>query len=171
MNMHGLKTASGGALAPEVLDELRDFIFLEARLLDAGGFEAWVDLFAEDGVYWVPSEPGQAVPEGSLSLFHETKPILQLRARRLMHPQTHIQTPPVRTHHHLGNIGGEALGEGSYLLRSMLMMVEWRNGEQRLFSAACEHRLRRTPVGLRIVLKRVELLDCDAPHRALAIPF
>ena len=171
MNLHDLKAAAGGALAPEVLDQLRDFVFLEARLLDAGGFEAWVDLFAEDGVYWVPAEPGQAVPQGSLSLFHETKPLLHLRARRLMHPQTHIQAPPVRTHHHLGNIGGEDLGDDMYLLRSMLLMVEWRNGEQRLFSAACEHRLRRTPVGLRIVLKRVELVNCDAPHRALAIPF
>lgn len=169
--MGDLKAAAGDALAPGVLDELREFAFGEARLLDAGRFEAWVDLFAEDGVYWVPSEPGQAQPDGTLSLFHETRPLLQLRARRLSHPQTHIQAPPVRTHHHLSNLDGAYLGGDEYLLRSMLLMIEWRNGEQRVFSAACEHRLRRTPAGLRIVLKRVELLNCDAPHRALAIPF
>ena len=171
MNLGDLKAAAGGALAPGVLDELREFAFAEARLLDAGRFEAWVDLFGEDGVYWVPSEPGQASPDGTLSLFHETKALLQLRARRLAHPQTHIQAPPVRTHHHLSNLSGSDLGGGHYLMRSMLLMVEWRNGEQRLFSATCEHHLRRTPVGLRIAAKRVELLNCDAPHRALAIPF
>lgn len=171
MKMGDLKAAAGGALAPGVLEELRTFAFEEARLLDDRRFEAWVDLFVADGVYWVPAEPGQAQAEGTLSLFHETRPLLQLRARRLSHPQTHIQAPPVRTHHHLNNLGGADLGGDMYLLRSMLLMVEWRNGEQRLFSAACEHRLRRTPAGLRIVLKRVELLNCDAPHRALAIPF
>ena len=171
MNMGDLKPAAAGVRAPGVLDELREFAFEEARLLDAGHYEAWVDLFAEDGVYWVPSEPGQASPEDTLSLFHETKPLLQLRARRLSHPQTHIQAPPVRTHHHLSNLSGQDLGSGEYLLRSMLLMVEWRNGEQRLFSATCEHRLRRTPEGLRIAHKRVDLLDCDAPHRAFAVPF
>jgi benzoate/toluate 1,2-dioxygenase beta subunit len=171
MNMDDLRATAAGALAPGVLDELGELAFEEARLLDAGQFESWVDLFAEDGVYWVPSEPGQASPEDTLSLFHETKPLLRLRARRLSHPQTHIQAPPVRTHHHLSNLSGCDLGGGEYLLRSMLLMVEWRNGEQRLFSAACEHRLRRTPEGLRIVRKRVDLLNCDAPHRAFAIPF
>jgi benzoate/toluate 1,2-dioxygenase beta subunit len=171
MNMGDLEAAAAGALAPGVLDELREFAFEEVRLLDSGQYEAWVDLFADDGVYWVPSEPGQASPEDTLSLFHETRPLLQLRARRLSHPQTHIQAPPVRTHHHLSNLSGQDLGGGKYLLRSMLLMVQWRNGEQRLFSAACEHRLRRTPAGLRIARKRVDLLDCDAPHRAFAIPF
>ena len=171
MNPRDLKATAGAALAPGVLDELREFAFEEVRLLDTGQFEAWVGLFAEDGVYWAPSEPGQASPEDTLSLFHETKPLLQLRARRLSHPQTHIQAPPLRTHHHLGNLSGQDLGGGEYLLRAMLLMVEWRNGEQRIFSAACEYHLRRTPDGLRMAHKRVDLLNCDAPHRALAIPF
>ena len=130
-------------------------------------------------MYWVPSEPGQASPDSALSLFHETTPLLKLRARRLGHPQTHIQAPPARTHHHLSGIigadvkGGVGGSEGDihYLVHSMLLMVEWRNGEHRLFSARCEHRLRRTPNGLRIAAKRVDLLNCDAPHRAIAIPF
>ena len=171
MNPRDLKATAGAALAPGMFDELREFAFAETRLLDAGQFEAWVGLFAEDGVYWAPSEPGQASPEDTLSLFHETKPLLQLRARRLSHPQTHIQAPPLRTHHHLGNLSGQDLGGGEYLLRAMLLMVEWRNGEQRIFSAACEYHLRRTPDGLRMAHKRVDLLNCDAPHRALAIPF
>ena len=171
MNMGDLDAAPGGALAPGVLDELRAFVHEEAHLLDTGRYEEWADLFAEDGVYWVPAERGQASPDGTLSLFHETRPLLQLRVRRLAHPQTHIQAPAVRTHHHLSNLCATDLGGVEYLLRATLLMVEWRNGEQRIFSAGCEYRLRRTAAGFRIVLKRVELLNCDAPHRALAIPF
>jgi len=31
--------------------------------------------------------------------------------------------------------------------------------------------LRRSPAGLQVALKRVDLLNCDAPHRAIAVPF
>ena len=80
MNMNDLSAALGTALSPGVMEELQAFAFEEARLLDSGAFEAWADLFAEDGVYWVPSEPGQVSPEDTLSLFHETRPLLKLRA-------------------------------------------------------------------------------------------
>ena len=39
------------------------------------------------------------------------------------------------------------------------------------FGGRVLHRLRREPQGLRIVLKRVDLIDSEAPHRALAVPF
>ena len=171
MNVREQGMGGQAVLAPEMHCELRDFVHLEARLLDEGRFEDWVELFHEDGVYWVPASPGQASPETALSLFHEARPLLALRARRLAHPQTHVNTPPARTHHHLSNIEGADLGGGGYALRCMLLMVEWRNGTQRLFSASCNYQLRRSLAGLRILSKRVDLLDCDAPQRALVIPF
>ena len=39
--------------------ELEAFVLAEARLLDERRFAAWLELFAEDGVYWVPSALGQ----------------------------------------------------------------------------------------------------------------
>ena len=57
------------------------------------------------------------------------------------------------------------------IARSALIVSEWRAGESRWFAARVLHRLRRTPPGLRIALKRVDLADSEAPHRALAVPF
>jgi benzoate/toluate 1,2-dioxygenase beta subunit len=159
------------AATPETLAALARFLFEEARLLDERGFEEWVDLFDTDGVYWVPSEPDQASPEGTLSIFHETKPLLLLRARRLAHPQTHVQAPASRTHHHVGSITATDLGGGEFALHSMLLMFEWRDGGKRLFSARCTYRMRLSEAGWRIASKKVDLLDCDAPQRAIAIPF
>jgi 3-phenylpropionate/cinnamic acid dioxygenase small subunit len=34
--------------------DLIDFVLHEARLLDAQRFEDWLDLFTEDGRYWMP---------------------------------------------------------------------------------------------------------------------
>ena len=42
--------------------EAADFVHWEADLLDRGDFDAWLDLFADDGYYWVPSHPDQTSP-------------------------------------------------------------------------------------------------------------
>ena len=34
--------------------QLIDFVIREARLIDQHRFEEWLDLFAEDGFYWMP---------------------------------------------------------------------------------------------------------------------
>ena len=37
-------------------------MFEEARLLDAGQFEDWLKLYEPQGIYWMPSQPGQTDP-------------------------------------------------------------------------------------------------------------
>jgi len=147
--------------------ELEAFVLREARLLDERRFADWLALFAEDGVYWVPTLPGQASPQDALSLFYEPKPLLALRVARLERPDMHAQAPASRTVHHVSAV--EVSGELE--VRSALIVAEWRAGEARWFAGRALHRLRREPEGLRIVLKRVDLIDSEAPQRAIAIPF
>lgn len=147
--------------------ELEAFVLREARLLDERRFAEWLALFAEDGVYWVPTLPGQASPQEALSLFHEPKPLLAMRVARLQRTDVHMQAPPSRTVHHVSAI--EATEDLE--VRSALVVAEWRAGESRWFAGRVLHRLRRTAEGLRIVLKRVDLIDSEAPQRAIAVPF
>ena len=147
--------------------ELESFVLLEARLLDERRFAEWLALFAEDGVYWVPTRPAQATPQEALSLLHEPKSLLAMRVARLERPDLHAQLPVSRTVHHVSAVetGGELE------VRSALVVAEWRAGETRWFAGRQLHRLRRENAGLRIVLKRVDLIDSEAPHRAIAVPF
>ena len=80
------------------------FVWDEAALLDARGFVAWVGLFTADGRYWMPTHAQAAEGEPALALFDETPEVLLLRAERLLHPMTHVQTPPSRTHHHVSAV-------------------------------------------------------------------
>ena len=146
-----------------VRQELEDFVLREARLLDERRFADWLELFAEDALYWVPT----AREQPALSLFYETRALLAVRVARLERPDMHAQSPPSKTLHHVGCI--EVVGEQE--VRSSLIMAEWRAGETRWFAGRVTHRLRREPAGLRIVLKRVDLVDSEAPHRLLAVPF
>ena len=147
-------------------EELEAFVLQEARLLDERRFAEWLALFAEDGLYWVPTRPGQASPDEALSLFYETRPLLALRVERLLRPDMHVATPPSRTLHQVSAI--EIVDSSE--VRSSLVVAEWRLGDTRWFAGRVTHKLRREPQGLRIVMKRVDLIDSEAPHRALVVP-
>ena len=150
--------------------EVERFVLEEARLLDERRFGAWLELFADDGVYWVPTHPGQASPQEALSLVYEPRTLLAVRVARLERPEMHVQSPPSRTVHHVSAM--EIDPDGADLaVRSALVLAEWRAGDSRWFAARVLHRLRRTPQGLRIALKRVDLADSEAPQRALGVPF
>ena len=145
--------------------EIEAFVLREARLLDEQRYDEWLELFAHDGVYWVPTRPDQASPQEALSIIYEPKPLLTMRVERLTRGEMHVQSPPSRTVHHVSSI--EVEGDEA---RSSLIVAEWRAGESRWFAARVLHRLRRTSAGSKIVLKRVDLTDGEAPHRAIAVP-
>src|SRR5580692_8185147 len=159
--------ADGGSRAA-----LEDFIIHEARLLDARKFRDWMALFADDGTYWVPAVPDQPNPFDQASLFYDDRDLMKTRIDRLEHPRIHVQTPPSRTAHLVGNVVVEEAdaAKGEYLIGSTVIMVEYREDKQRLFAGRQQHRLRHEGAGLRIVQKRVDLINCDAALDAMAVP-
>ena len=100
------------------------FVGDEAALLDARGFVSWVDLFTADGRYWMPTHAQALESEPALALFDETPEVLLLRAERLLHPMTHVQTPPSRTHHHVSAVRLQDSSEHQVVVSSMQWIVE-----------------------------------------------
>jgi 3-phenylpropionate/cinnamic acid dioxygenase small subunit len=151
---------------------LQDFIVHEARLLDERRLRDWMALFAEDGTYWVPAVPDQQSPFDQASLFYDDRDLMRTRIERLEHPRIHVQTPPSRTAHLVGNVLVESVdeGKGEYVVGSTVIMVEYRDEQQRVFAGRQHHRLRRDGVSFRIVHKRVDLINCDSAFEAMAVP-
>ena len=159
----------------DLKSEAEAFLIAEGRLLDAARYEEWLALFAEDGFYWIPAAPGQADPLNHLSIFYEDKSVLRMRVRRLAHPRAYSALPAPRTAHLVGSVAAAPSSDPGVdcECRSTLMVAEYRAGqsaERRLWAGQQLHRLRRTSQGWRIVLKRVDLIDCDAAHGILAVP-
>ena len=152
---------------------IEDFLIHEARLLDDRQFEEWRELFADDGRYWVPLKPGQTDPEGEASLFYDDKAIMATRFERLRHPNIHSQSPYHRTCHIVGNVTVDEIDapKGEVTVSSNMMMTDFRMKVQRVFSGRVTHRLRRVGAGYRIVLKRVDLINCDDVFELIAVPF
>jgi len=128
-------------------------------------------LFAEDGTYWVPAVPGQQSPLDQASLFYDDRELMRTRVERLEHPRIHVQTPPSRTAHLVGSVVIEkADAAGECVVGSTVIMVEYRDEQQRLFAGRQHHRLRREGTSWRIVQKRVDLINCDSAFEAMAVP-
>ena len=79
--------------------DIEKFLYREARLLDERRFEDWMNLFAEDGWYWVPAAPDQEDPYDGVSIFFDDRGIMKTRLERLDHPRVHSQKPASRTMH------------------------------------------------------------------------
>jgi len=152
--------------------ELEAFLIHEARLLDERRYREWMELFTDDGTYWVPAVPDQKSPFDHASLFYDDRDLMRTRIERLEHPRIHVQTPPSRTAHLLGNTVVESADDasGEYVVASTFIMVEYRDEQQRLFAGRQRHHLRRVDGGLRIVQKRVDLINCDSAFEAMAVP-
>jgi benzoate/toluate 1,2-dioxygenase beta subunit len=151
---------------------LEQFLIHEARLLDERRFREWMELFAEDGTYWVPAAADQESPLDQASLFYDDRELMRTRVERLEHPRIHVQTPPSRTAHLVGNMIIEQADEarGEVLVGSTVIMVEYRDEAQRVFAGRQRHRLRREGASFRIVQKRVDLINCDSAFEPIALP-
>jgi 3-phenylpropionate/cinnamic acid dioxygenase small subunit len=171
--MEGDVAAVAPRARPSVIDRavFETFLFEEARLLDERRFRDWMALFADDGTYWVPAVANQTSPFNQVSLFYDDRDLMKTRIDRLEHPRIHIQTPPSRTAHLVGNVllddADDAASE--YTVSSTVIMVEYRADAQRVFAGRQIHQLRRTADGFRIVQKRVNLVNCDAAFDAMAV--
>jgi 3-phenylpropionate/cinnamic acid dioxygenase small subunit len=155
--------------------DLIDFVYAEARLLDLQRYDEWVALFAEEGHYWVPLQGArQADPHSHNSLAYEDRLLLSLRVERLKDPRAHSQHPPSHAQHVLQQPFVERRDDaaGLYELRTPFIYVEARAEQQLVLSGAYRHTLQQVGGArgaLRILLKRVDLLNAEAAFPAIQL--
>jgi benzoate/toluate 1,2-dioxygenase beta subunit len=147
---------------------VEQFLYHEARLLDTGQLEAWLELFTDDATYWVPLEENQKNPLETSSIIHDDRTLLELRVKQARHPRAHARQPLARTVHQVGNILVEE-GKDETTVHSTLQVVEFRNEKQRIYGALVEHRLRKVNGGYKIAHKRVALVNSEGELDGIAI--
>ena len=151
--------------------DLIDFVVREARLLDEKRFDEWNALFTDDAFYWVPLTPGQADGLNFTSHLYEDKLLRELRIERLKSPRAFSQQPPSRCHHLLQNPGIDVFDSKAsrYVLRTPFHYTECQRDELNMFVGVCFHHLTVVAGGLRMTLKRVDLINCDAALPAIQL--
>jgi 3-phenylpropionate/cinnamic acid dioxygenase small subunit len=144
--------------------ELIDFVVREARLIDQQRFDEWLDMYADDAFYWMPLEWNQADPRLTCSLMYEDKLLLSIRVERLKGARTFSQKPKSRCHHVLQTpqVDSRDTVANRYVTWTAMHYVETRLEEQTLYAAWATHHLSVENGRLKIKLKRVDLINCDA---------
>jgi 3-phenylpropionate/cinnamic acid dioxygenase small subunit len=153
----------------------QQLLFREARLLDERRYEEWLELFSEDGIYWLPIHDGDGSgPESSpaISIIYDNADRRAERVFRTLHTPVLDQSPPSRTVHVVSNVEVDQQPiDGDARVWCAQLIAEMRPGgpgqaglgDPRWFAARCEYRLREAGGDWKISLKRLTLLDSDRP--------
>jgi len=151
---------------PVLRDRCRQFLEREARLLDERRFEEWLALFAPECLYWVPGTPKAGDPRKEVAISFDDRRQLEGRIYRLRTGYAWSQVPASRTARLVSNVEVFRTAEASTLMvRSTFLVSEFRAGETRVLSGWCGHRLAEQAGGWRILVKQVNLIDCDQALR------
>ena len=153
--------------------EAEEFLYREARLMDTGQLEEWLQLFTPDGIYWAPIDE-DADPLREPSIIYDDSLQRSKRVYQLLQGSHYAQAPASRTLHFITNVEvDEPSHEGEALVRCNTIVFELRPGDhqelqaglgrQRALAGHCQYRLRPEGDGWAIALKKVMLLDRDLP--------
>jgi len=166
-------------MTDEVIREVEQFLYREARLLDERRFHQWLELFTDDVRYWMGARvnryprsskaiailsPNRYVEddltrEDELSILDETKETLAARVARLDTGMAWAEDPPSRTRHLLANIE-VAPGEAPAELKAYSNFIVYRSraeSEQDFYVGARQDRIRRIDGKLKIAGRKLTL--------------
>ena len=148
--------------------EITTFLYREADLLDQTNLKDWINLFAEDGTYWMPVAVGQEDPLSHISIFYDDKAMMTIRRHNLDHARAPSKEIEVRSSHIIGNVrlvDFDAESGNCTVKSNVQAVVDY--GNQILFAGSYTHKLVWTGEKYLIQQKRVDLINCDASHGSI----
>jgi benzoate/toluate 1,2-dioxygenase beta subunit len=148
--------------------ECEALLFREARLLDEAKFDAWLELFTSNCLYWIPSILDGGDPRREVSIAFDDKRRLEDRVFWLQCGFAYAQTPRSRTSRMISNIEiFPCAKEGEIKIRSNFVIHEFRLSQMKTFAGSYRHKLHQQDGKWKIALKQVNLIDSDQGHENL----
>jgi 3-phenylpropionate/cinnamic acid dioxygenase small subunit len=153
----------------DLLREVEQFIYAEARLADEGRYDDWEALWTDDAVYWVPANGDDTDPDTQMSIIYDNRSRIATRIKQLHTGKRHAQTPPSRLRRIVSNVELIDHDDGDDVLAGANFLIyESRQRGVTLWAGRYEYRLRPTGDGWRMVGKKVVLVDNDRALYTLA---
>jgi 3-phenylpropionate/cinnamic acid dioxygenase small subunit len=145
--------------------EIEQFLYRQAEYLDSRRWQDWIDLFAPEGIYWMPPDASYKTWEGQPAIFAEDKNLMTVRMGRVLHPDAWSQRPQWGTNHVVSNVQIRKIDKkGNVEVASRFHMMEMRRDDIRHFAGAYFHKLKKTKTGYAIELQRVDMTNATAAY-------
>jgi benzoate/toluate 1,2-dioxygenase beta subunit len=165
---HGRRGA--GMTAPLTRAEAEELLYREALYLDSGNWDAWLDLYLPDAVFWVPAWRDEttptADPDRELSLiYYRGRRNLEDRVWRARSGLSVASTPPPRVVHAVTNVLVDDAGETEARTSASFTvhLYDRRSERSHVFFGRYEHQLELADAGWRIAAKKILLLNDVIP--------
>jgi 3-phenylpropionate/cinnamic acid dioxygenase small subunit len=155
----------------DLLREVEQFVYREARLADELRYDEWEALWTEDGIYWVPANGDEIDPERQMSIIFDNRARIATRIKQLATGKRHSQTPPSRVRRLVSNIEliEPETGEDDDIgVSANFLAYESRERGVTIWGGRVRYSLRPTEDGLRMARKTVLLVDNDRPLNTMA---
>src|ERR1700761_1474218 len=92
------------ALDIDLLKEVEQFVYREARFQDDHEYDAWEALWTDDAIYWVPSGADDIDPTTTMSIIFDNRSRISTRIKQLHTGKRHAQNPVSRLRHLISNV-------------------------------------------------------------------
>ncbi len=143
---------------------VEQFLYRQAELLDTKQWQDWIDLFAPDGIYWMPPDPSYKTWDGQPAIFAEDRNLMEVRMRRVLHPDAWSQRPLWETNHVVSNVSIKKVKGNAIEVKSRFHMMELRRDDVRHFAGSYLHTLVKGKGGYKIKLQRVDMTNAQAAY-------
>jgi 3-phenylpropionate/cinnamic acid dioxygenase small subunit len=145
----------------DLLHDIAQFLYREARYADEHRYADWEALWTDDGIYWVPANGDDIDPEKEMSIIYDNRSRIGLRVKQLLTGKRHTQEPQSRLRRLISNI--ELLSEDSKGIRvgANTIVFETNQRGDTLWGARVEYVLRRIDGNLRLAYKKVALVNSE----------
>ncbi|MBB3606122.1 3-phenylpropionate/cinnamic acid dioxygenase small subunit [Mycolicibacterium sp. BK556] len=148
--------------------EAEQFLFREARFADENDYDSWEALWTDDAHYWVPANGFGDDSGHQMAIINDNRSRIGTRLKQIRTGKRYAQAPPSNMRRLLSNIeflGGRTNPAGGTDLEvgANFLLLESRARGTHLWGGRTTYRLRRTDTGLRLVYKKVVLVDNDRP--------
>jgi len=150
-----------------VKEEVEEFLYREAELLDERRYEEWLDLFTEDAHYFMPmrrnvprDEPEREFTrEGTdVNWFDEGKDTLTRRVKQILTGVHWAEEPPSRICHMVSNVQVLTTSQTEVNVKSRFLVYRNRvETETDFLVGKREDVLRRVNGGLKIARRKIVL--------------
>lgn len=156
----------------EILNEVKAFLYFEARLLDTERWEEWLGLMHDEVHYWMPGienrrredKLGQYSAE-HMAYFDDGLRDLTRRVTRFMQPSAWAENPPTRNVHMVTNIEAfETSDKNDLEVHSCIYSVRSRGLDEHMeIIARREDVLRREDSELKIYRRKILIPNATLP--------
>ncbi|SEJ18821.1 3-phenylpropionate/cinnamic acid dioxygenase, small subunit [Pseudomonas linyingensis] len=155
----------------QLLAQVTEFIGYEADLLDHKGYQEWLSLWTEEGLYIVPADLKATDYLNTLNLALDDADMRRMRVARLENGESVSALSVGDTVRMMSRVRILEAGDEVVIARCAMTLNELRHGKLVSYPANVEYILRRVGDGFRMEQKVVKLLHADGFLRTVSFIF